>query len=198
MVTHSSILPGKSLGERNLVGYSPWGPRVRHTWATSLSLWPYFQKKSLWYIGWNVRVNFLQYREKSNKERVFSKVLTTPHIVEQLRTYELKPSSGFESRCAVQPWASYMVSLCLHSLTEYQRQYYTYLWGCLEKCLVHSNIMILSTLALNSFIQGSMQVKKKKRLFSKYEKKIAAFKTNGTVKQMFATWRSIREMPFTS
>ena len=63
---------GKSHGERNLVGYSPWGPRVRHTWVTSLSLWPYFQKKSLWYIGWNVRVNFLQYREKSNKERVFS------------------------------------------------------------------------------------------------------------------------------
>ena len=25
MATHSSILPGKSHGRRNLVGYSPWG-----------------------------------------------------------------------------------------------------------------------------------------------------------------------------
>ena len=33
------LLPGKSHGRRNLVGYSPWGrKRVRHYWATSLSL----------------------------------------------------------------------------------------------------------------------------------------------------------------
>ena len=32
------FLPGKSHGLRNLVGYSPWGRRVRHEWATSLSL----------------------------------------------------------------------------------------------------------------------------------------------------------------
>jgi len=25
MATHSSILPGESHGQRNLVGYSPWG-----------------------------------------------------------------------------------------------------------------------------------------------------------------------------
>ena len=28
------FLPGKSHGQRNVVGYSPWGPRVRHNLAT--------------------------------------------------------------------------------------------------------------------------------------------------------------------
>ena len=28
------LLPGKSRGQRSLVGYSPHGPRVRHNWAT--------------------------------------------------------------------------------------------------------------------------------------------------------------------
>ena len=32
------FLPGKSHGRWNLVGYSPWGRRVGHNWATSLSL----------------------------------------------------------------------------------------------------------------------------------------------------------------
>ena len=32
------LLPGKSHGQRSLVGYSPWGRRVGHDWATSLSL----------------------------------------------------------------------------------------------------------------------------------------------------------------
>ena len=32
------LLPGKSYGRRSLVGCSPWGHRVRHNWATSLSL----------------------------------------------------------------------------------------------------------------------------------------------------------------
>ena len=32
------LLPGKSHGWRSLVGYSPWGLRVGHNWATSLSL----------------------------------------------------------------------------------------------------------------------------------------------------------------
>ena len=31
------LLPGKSHGRRSLVGHSPWGRRVRHDWATSLS-----------------------------------------------------------------------------------------------------------------------------------------------------------------
>ena len=35
MATHSVFLPGKSHGQRNLVGYSPWGrKRVRHNLAT--------------------------------------------------------------------------------------------------------------------------------------------------------------------
>ena len=33
------LLPGKSHGWRSLVGCSPWGCRVGHDWATSLSLW---------------------------------------------------------------------------------------------------------------------------------------------------------------
>ena len=32
------FLPGKSHGQRSLVGYSSWGHRVRHDWITSLSL----------------------------------------------------------------------------------------------------------------------------------------------------------------
>ena len=32
------FLPGKSHGWRSLVGYRPWGRRVGHDWATSLSL----------------------------------------------------------------------------------------------------------------------------------------------------------------
>ena len=31
------FLPGESCGQRSLVGYSPWGHRVRYNWATSLS-----------------------------------------------------------------------------------------------------------------------------------------------------------------
>ena len=36
MATHSSILPGKSHGQRSLVGYSPWG---RKDWATEQQWW---------------------------------------------------------------------------------------------------------------------------------------------------------------
>ena len=32
------LLPGKSHGQRSPVGYSPWGLRVRHDWATLLHL----------------------------------------------------------------------------------------------------------------------------------------------------------------
>ena len=35
------FLPGESYGQRSLVGYSPWGRRVRHDWVTSLSLYIY-------------------------------------------------------------------------------------------------------------------------------------------------------------
>ena len=31
MATHSSILPGKSHGEKSLAGYSPWGHKDLHT-----------------------------------------------------------------------------------------------------------------------------------------------------------------------
>ena len=31
----SVFLPGKSHGQRSLVGYSPWGQRVRHDWVTN-------------------------------------------------------------------------------------------------------------------------------------------------------------------
>ena len=31
------FLPGESQGQRSLLGYSPWGCRVRHDWATSLT-----------------------------------------------------------------------------------------------------------------------------------------------------------------
>ena len=34
MATHSSILPGKSHGQRSLAGYSPWSCRLRHNLVT--------------------------------------------------------------------------------------------------------------------------------------------------------------------
>ena len=36
------LLPGKSHGQRSIVGYSPWGRRVGHDWATSLSAFSKF------------------------------------------------------------------------------------------------------------------------------------------------------------
>ena len=45
MATHSSFLPGKSHGQRNLVGYSPWSPtRIRHGLVTKQQPIP----ESLW------------------------------------------------------------------------------------------------------------------------------------------------------
>ena len=47
MATHSRIHPGKSHGQRSLVGYSPWGSkRVRHdqplnnSMLQTLTVWP--------------------------------------------------------------------------------------------------------------------------------------------------------------
>ena len=37
MATHSSILAWRIHGQRSLVGYSPWGCRVRHDSVTELS-----------------------------------------------------------------------------------------------------------------------------------------------------------------
>ena len=31
--------PGEFHGQKSLMGYSPWGPRVRHTWATDTFTW---------------------------------------------------------------------------------------------------------------------------------------------------------------
>ena len=38
MATNPVFLPGKSHGQRNLVGYSPWGCRVRHNEQQTLFL----------------------------------------------------------------------------------------------------------------------------------------------------------------
>ena len=37
MATHSSILAWRTHGQRSLVGYSPWGYRVRYDWETNTS-----------------------------------------------------------------------------------------------------------------------------------------------------------------
>ena len=39
MATHSSILPGKSHGQKSLVGYSPWGPKESDRMAHVLDRW---------------------------------------------------------------------------------------------------------------------------------------------------------------
>ena len=33
------LLPGEFYGQRSLAGYSPWGRRVRHNWATNTFTW---------------------------------------------------------------------------------------------------------------------------------------------------------------
>ena len=42
------LLPGKFHGQRSLVGYSPWGHRVGHDWATSLSLFTCMHWRRKW------------------------------------------------------------------------------------------------------------------------------------------------------
>ena len=43
------LLPGKSHGQRSLVGYSPWGHKESgHNWATSLSLFTFLHWRRKW------------------------------------------------------------------------------------------------------------------------------------------------------
>ena len=42
------LLPGKSHGQRSLVGCSPWGRWVRHDSATSLSLFTFMHRRIKW------------------------------------------------------------------------------------------------------------------------------------------------------
>ena len=42
------LLPGKSHGQRSLVGCSPWGRKVGHDWATSLSLFTSMHWRRKW------------------------------------------------------------------------------------------------------------------------------------------------------
>ena len=42
------LLPGKSHGRRSLAGCSPWGRRVGHDWATSLSLFTFMHWRRKW------------------------------------------------------------------------------------------------------------------------------------------------------
>ena len=57
------FLPGKSHTRRSLVGYSPWGHRVRHNWVTSLSL--SLSKLEVWsqmedYLPWDTIIHLNQ------------------------------------------------------------------------------------------------------------------------------------------
>ena len=47
MATHSVFLPRKSHGQRSLMGYSPWGPRVGHNLATNQQVLPDELKEGL-------------------------------------------------------------------------------------------------------------------------------------------------------
>ena len=42
------FLPGESHGQRSLAGHSPWGHRVGHDWATSLSLLTFLHWRRKW------------------------------------------------------------------------------------------------------------------------------------------------------
>ena len=41
------FLPGKSHGQRSLVGCSPWGCRVRHDWVTNTYLWLIYRSRQM-------------------------------------------------------------------------------------------------------------------------------------------------------
>ena len=51
IATHSSILPGKSRGQRSLVGYSPWGRGVGRDLVAK-------QWQAGFYQGWFLRVTY--------------------------------------------------------------------------------------------------------------------------------------------
>ena len=58
MATHSSILPGKSQGQRSLAEYSPWGLRVRYGWETNTHThthteWP-FSSPLRWFKSFSI------------------------------------------------------------------------------------------------------------------------------------------------
>ena len=58
------FLPGKFHGQRNLAGYSPWGHRVGHHWATFMSLVAWSRASclttlSFMLITYNERIVFL-------------------------------------------------------------------------------------------------------------------------------------------
>lgn len=52
MTTHSTILSGESRGQRQLVGYSPWGWRFRHDWVTNANTFTFFYFTSYVIRGW--------------------------------------------------------------------------------------------------------------------------------------------------
>ena len=61
------FLPGESHGWRSLVGYSPWGCRVRHDWATSLHWLNSETHIENWHIletGWRVYIAILSRRNQ--------------------------------------------------------------------------------------------------------------------------------------
>ena len=59
------LLPGKSHGQRSLVGWSPWGRWVGHDWATSLSVFTFM----LWRRKWQPTPVFL-HGESQGQQRL--------------------------------------------------------------------------------------------------------------------------------
>ena len=48
------FLPGKSHGQRSLVGYSPWGHRIRHNWMTSTFTFQHYHIHTITSSGWRM------------------------------------------------------------------------------------------------------------------------------------------------
>ena len=53
-------LPGKFRGQRSLVGYSPWGHRVRHNWATNTFFFFLYPKD--WLLQTDTKVKVKGYK----------------------------------------------------------------------------------------------------------------------------------------
>ena len=75
MATHSCILAWRRGGQRSLVGYSPWGRRVRHDWATKHTL----MHKHVWNQRWAIGVLGDKYELTNNRNLVSNSCSYIPY-----------------------------------------------------------------------------------------------------------------------
>ena len=104
------FLPGKSHGRRSLVGCSPWGHRVGHDWATSLSLFTFVH----WRRKWQPTPVFLPGESQGRGSLVGCRLGVAQNLTRLKRL-----SSSSSSHCRESIADIHVLSLCLwHDLTQ--------------------------------------------------------------------------------